>query len=286
MAGLRTLLGRADPRHFQTFLITLLLVVGEARYTVLGGYDRLVAALGACLLTEVVLSRILRDKWPSLLSAYVSGISMALLTKPQGGALWPFAVGGFLAIASKYVLTYRGRHIWNPTNFAISVLLLLAASRISILSHQWGNEIWTNALIWGVGLVVVYRARVLHITLMYVACFLGFAALRSGIEGVPWLPEVAPLTGPMYQLFAFFMITDPRTTVRRRRDQLGVVFVIALVEAGIRAAADQHLALPSAFAAAPPILALFLVGPAAMWFDLRRAATHPAPTEAVRPVPA
>lgn len=284
MTGLRTWLRTLDPKHFQTFLITLVLVVGEARYSVLGGYDRLVAALGACLVTEVALSLYLRGKWPSLMSAYVSGISMALLTKPQGGVLWPFAVGGFLAIASKYVLTSRGRHIWNPTNFSISMLLLLAPSRIAILSHQWGNEIWTNLLIWAVGLVVVSRARVLHITLMYVACFLLFAVLRSGIEGLPLLPEIAPLTGPMYQLFAFFMVTDPRTTVHTMKGRLGVVFLIALVEALIRLAADHHLAMPAAFAASPPILALFLVGPIAMWLDLRRTAPVQAP--AGQPAPA
>jgi len=218
------------------------------------------------------------------MSAYVSGISMALLTKPQGGVLWPFAVGGFLAIASKYVLTYRDRHIWNPTNFSISMLLLLAPAQIAILSHQWGNEIWTNLLIWGVGLVVVSRAKVLHITLMYVACFLFFAALRSSLEGLPLLPEIAPLTGPMYQLFAFFMVTDPRTTVSSRKGRLGVVFLVALVEALIRLAADRHLALPTAFAASPPIIALFLVGPIAMWFDLRR--TAPVRVPAVEPAPA
>ena len=284
MSDLRSWFRKLDPKHFQTFLITLVLVVGEARYSVLGGYDRLVAALGACLVTEVALSMYLRGKWPSLMSAYVSGISMALLTKPQGGVLWPFAVGGFLAIASKYVLTYRGRHIWNPTNFSISMLLLLAPAQIAILSHQWGNEIWTNLLIWGVGLVVVSRARVLHITLMYVACFLFFAVLRSSLEGLPLLPEIAPLTGPMYQLFAFFMVTDPRTTVSSRKGRLGVVFLVALVEALIRLAADRHLAMPTAFAASPPIIALFLVGPIAMWWDLRHSALVRAP--AVEPAPA
>jgi Na+-transporting NADH:ubiquinone oxidoreductase subunit NqrB len=284
MSELRSWFRKLDPKHFQTFLITLVLVVGEARYSVLGGYDRLAAALGACLVTEMALSMYLRGKWPSLMSAYVSGISMALLTKPQGGVLWPFAVGGFLAIASKYVLTYRDRHIWNPTNFSISMLLLLAPAQIAILSHQWGNEIWTNLLIWGVGLVVVSRAKVLHITLMYVACFLFFAALRSSLEGLPLLPEIAPLTGPMYQLFAFFMVTDPRTTVSSRKGRLGVVFLVALVEALIRLAADRHLAMPTAFAASPPIIALFLVGPIAMWFDLRR--TAPVRVPAVEPAPA
>src|SRR3989441_322957 len=51
-------------------------------------------------------------------SAYITGISLALLIKPRVDLLWPFALGGFLAIASKYVLQYRGRHLWNPSNFA------------------------------------------------------------------------------------------------------------------------------------------------------------------------
>ena len=55
----------------------------------------------------------------------------------------------------------------------------------------------------------------LHITLTYVASFLLFArACARWITGHPLLSEVAPITGPMYQLFIFFMITDPKTTVR------------------------------------------------------------------------
>jgi predicted LPLAT superfamily acyltransferase len=107
--------------------------------------------------------------------------------------------------------------------------------------------------------------------------------LRSGIEGLPLLPEIAPLTGPMYQLFAFFMVTDPRTTVHTLRGRLVVVFLIALVEALIRLAADHHLAMPAAFAASPAIIALFLVGPVAMWLDLRRRGPVPGPAAQVAP---
>jgi hypothetical protein len=81
----------------------------------------------------------------------------------------------------------------------------------------------------------------------------------------------------MYQLFVFFMITDPRTIVRDRRWQVVVVVIIALVESLIRFASDQGWLLPTAFNAAPPLVALFLVGPVAKWIDLRRqqAVGHP-----------
>ena len=64
---------------------------------------------------------------------------------------------------------------------------------------------------------------------------------------------MAPITGPMYQLFIFFMITDPKTTVRSKTGQCVVVFLVALVEMVLRL--DQIVYAP--------FYALFIVGPAA-----------------------
>lgn len=268
--GLWARLGQVDPRYLVSFLITLVLVMGEARYGILGGYDRLATSLGVCVATELLLSRLIRGRFASPQSAYISGISLALLLKPQAGLLWPFALGGFLAIASKYVLTYRGRHLWNPSNFAISLLVVAAPANVAILSHQWGNHLATNAVIWAFGLLIASRARVLHVTMAYVVSFLALAAARSALMGTPLLPEIAPITGPMYQLFIFFMVTDPRTTVSTARGRIGVAALVALVEAVIRLAGDHHLALLGPLYPAPPILALAIVGPLAKWLDLRR----------------
>jgi Na+-transporting NADH:ubiquinone oxidoreductase subunit NqrB len=223
-----------------------------------------------CLATEAVLSWFDRGKVVNLLSAYISGISLTLLVKPQGGALWPFALGGFLAISSKYVLRYRGNHLWNPTNFAVAALLLLAPDRVSVLSHQFGNDVTTNLVIWIFGLIIAARVGVLHITLTYVASFLALNSARAAILGQPLLPEIAPITGPMYQLFIFFMITDPRTIVSGRRRQILVAVLIAVMETLIRFASDKGWPLPTAFNVAPAFLALALVGPVAKWLDLHR----------------
>ena len=163
---------KIDPRYLIAFLITLVLAAAQLRYQMVGGYDRLVLALAVCTATEALLSWFDRGKIVNLLSAYISGISLTLLIKPQGGALWPFALGGFLAISSKYVLRYRDNHLWNPTNFAITALLLAAPDRVSVLSHQFGNDMATNLVIWMFGLVIAARVGVLHITLTYVASFL------------------------------------------------------------------------------------------------------------------
>ena len=260
-----------DPRYLIAGLITVVLLAAQLRYHMVGGYTRLAVALGTCVLTEALLSWFVRGRVVNLQSAYISGISLTLLTKPQAGVLWPFVLGGFLAIASKYVLQYRNNHLWNPTNFAITVLLLAAPGRISVLSHQWGNDLATNLVIWTFGLVIAARVRVLHLTLTYVAAFLILNGARALLLGQPLAPEIAPITGPMYQLFIFFMITDPRTIVRDRRWQMIVVVLIALAETMIRMAADAGTSLPTAFSAAPPLVALFLVGPIAKFIDLRRA---------------
>jgi len=261
-----------DPKYLIVFLITLVLVAGEAQYSILGGYQRLVTTLGVCVAAEVFLSWWLRGRVANISSAYITGISLALLTKPQANILWPFALGAFLAIASKYVLVYRNRHLWNPSNFAIAFMVLAAPSSVAILSHQWGNDLRINLVIWAFGLIIAARARVLHVTLTYVACFVLFAIARNLIVGGPLLAELAPITGPMYQLFVFFMVTDPRTTVGTRRGRIIVVAIVALVESIMRIAGDFQLSLLRPFYVSPPILALAIVGPIAMWWDLRRKA--------------
>ena len=279
-APARSLVASAiDPRYLIVFLITLVLVLGEARYGILGGYDRLATTLGICLVTEVVLSWWLRGRVANLASAYITGISLSLLIKPQANILWPFALGAFLAIASKYVLTYRGRHLWNPSNFSIALLLLVAADSVAVLSHQWGNDLRINLVIWVFGLVIAWRAKVLHVTLAYVACFILFALIRNAIVGGPLLAELAPITGPMYQLFVFFMVTDPRTTVSTRNGRIIVVALVALAETLIRLAGDFQLPLLRPFYVSPPLLALAVVGPIAMWWDLRRTAARPGSTQ-------
>ena len=264
-----------DPRYLIAGLITLVLLAAQLRYHVVGGYERLAVALLTCTITEALLSAFVRGRVVNLQSAYISGISLTLLLKPQGATLWPFVLGGFLAIASKYVLQYRGNHLWNPTNFAISCLLLAAPNRISVLSHQWGNDVATNLVIWTFGLVIAARVRVVHITLTYVASFLLLNPLRATLLHQPVLPEIAPITGPMYQLFVFFMITDPRTIVRDRRWQMVVAVLVAVVETTIRFASDQGWPLPTAFNVGPAFLALAIVGPVAKAIDLTRSGARP-----------
>jgi hypothetical protein len=112
--------------------------------------------------------------------------------------------------------------------------------------------------------------------LSWLAAFVVFAWLRS-----MWIPsgrfwtEVAPVTGPMYQLFMFFMITDPKTVVRGRALQVVVVVAVAAAECAIRMLVDHDvIGSQNPLSMAPPLWALFLVGPAALAWQLWK---HPRP---------
>jgi enediyne biosynthesis protein E5 len=261
-------------------LITLILVVGQFKFGIVGGWERLLAALGTALAAEMLLGRLLRGKWPNVLSAYITGNSVVILSKPAPGLLWPYWLGSLVAISSKYVLTYRGRHLWNPTNFSFCALLLLAPHSMSLLSHQWGNSVVTWFVL-GIGLLVVQRAKLMHISGTYALSFCVLGALRSLITGRDLLTEIAPITGPMYMLLMFFMLTDPRTVVSTVRGRMIVVVIIALVESLIRLLPETNFHGLDVLLTGPPIFALGIVGPIALWLELRRKAREtPAPAAA------
>jgi Na+-translocating ferredoxin:NAD+ oxidoreductase RnfD subunit len=108
-------------------------------------------------------------------------------------------------------------------------------------------------IIWVLGSIIVARLKRFHICITYVAAFLALSLVRSALTGNPWSASVAPLTGPMYQLFVFFMITDPKTTVNSKWGQCVVAALVAVAEMVLRLNEVVHA----------PYYALFIVGPAA-----------------------
>ena len=252
-----------DNRYIAPAFITCILLGGNLSFGMLESYQKTLLSIVTSVVLEIVLGRIFFRKWLHPASAYISGISVGILVRSP--AYWPYALCAALSITSKYVLRVKDRHIWNPSNFGISVMLFLAAETVATLSIQWGNYLWPMLVIWALGSVIIARLHRFHITGIYVASFLAFAFLRSWMIGSPWQSEVAPITGPMYQLFIFFMITDPKTTVRSKRGQCIVVFLVALLEMILRLRQVVYA----------PFYALFFVGPVAMlveiWLDTRRA---------------
>ncbi len=258
-----------ENRYLAPMFITCILASAQLSFGVLESYSRTVLAIVTALVIELVVGRLFWGRWPHLASAYVSGISVGILVRSP--AMWPYALGSMLSITSKYVLRVKGRHLWNPSNFGICVLLVLAPEAVSSLGIQWGNYLPPMMIVWILGSLIIWQAKRFHICATYVISFLLFAYVRSGITGHPFLAEVAPITGPMYQLFIFFMITDPKTTVQTTWGQCVVACLVALVEMLLRLHESVYA----------PLYALFLVGPTAnlleIWWNSRQSAPASAP---------
>lgn len=245
-----------DNRFVPPVFITLILLIGHLSYGILESYSKTLLAIGTSVAMELLLGRIFLKKWPHLASAYITGISVGILIRSP--AFWPYALCAAISITSKYVLRFKGQHLWNPSNFGICVMLFLAADFVSPLSIQWGNNLVAMAIIWLLGSAILWRLHRFHISATYVISFLLLALMRARLLHEPWQAEVSPITGPEYQLFIFFMITDPKTTVHSKFGQCMVAFIVAVAEMFLRF--DQSIYAP--------LYALFLVGPAALIVEM------------------
>ena len=248
-----------DKRYLAPLLVTMVLIAGQVSFGFLESWSRTALAIATAIAVEMILGRVFTGGWPHLASAYVSGISVGILVRSP--EYWPYALCAAISITSKYLIRVDGRHIFNPSNLGMVAMLVLAADTVAGLSVQWGNNLLPLLAVWCFGAAIIASLGRFHITFTYVAAFVLFSVVRAQVTGHPWLSEVAPITGPMYQLFIFFMITDPKTPVRPKWAQALVAFLVAAVEAVLRLMEFVHA----------PYYALFLVGPTANLIEIARA---------------
>lgn len=248
-----------DLKYGKTYMaplvITTIVIGAHLSFGILTGYEKFAAAIAASFITELLLAKFVFDNWKNPASAYISGISVGILVRST--YIWPYIFCSVLSIMSKYVMRYKGRHLWNPSNFGIVMLIILASDSVGILSVQWGNNLWAMLVIWIIGFFSVYKAGRFHISATYLATFILFSLLRSQLTQHAFLAEIAPATGPMYQLFTLFMITDPKTTVSSRKGQYVVVILIGALEMVFRMYEFVYA----------PFYALFILGPISLFIE-------------------
>ena len=278
---------KKDKRFYAPLFITYILAVADAAYGILenhaspmlafltGGQLTKISptfvAIFAAVVMELALGKFVHGKWPHLASAYISGISVGILVKSP--ATWPFVMCALISITSKYVFRIGGRHLWNPSNFGMVMLLLLGGD-VASYSIQSGNDFAPPLVIWVLGGIILYSLGRFYLPLTFVAAFIPLAFLRSAITDRPWQAELAPLTWPMFQLYIFFMITDPRTTTKTRWSQCLVVVLVAVMETVLRLFEDVHSLYH----------ALFIVGPIANLVEIWWTARQPKPASLSPPV--
>ena len=227
-----------DPRlHVAAVLLTLQ-ALGQ---TVLG-FRLSIAQILVCLATGALIEftisffKYKTILWPA--SGLLTGNSTAFILRVPGtlhGQWWSthgieiFIGVVALGMASKYLIRWHGRHIFNPSNVALVLaFIVLGVQRTEPLDLWWIPMgpwmILTYAILIGGGLLIAWELKLIGLVVGFMAAFAAFTAVA--LAPVPdhcmvasW--HVTPLCGfdlwkilvtsPEILIFALFMVPDPRT---------------------------------------------------------------------------
>lgn len=217
----------ADPRLYQIGTLAALLVYGmgwlEFDITPVRAALILATALG----TQKVCDRLSGSGAPfasTSRSALISGLSLCLLVRSNAAALACLAAA--IAIASKFLIKVRGKHVFNPTDGAIALLLLIT-NQVWVSPGQWGTAAFFAFLMACAGSLVVTRAARADVSLAFIAVFSALVFARSVYLGEPLALPLHRLESGAFLLFSFFMISDPKTTPDSRAARMLFAALVA-----------------------------------------------------------
>ena len=239
--------------HVAAVIITIH-VLGQVGLRFHVSVPQILAAIVTCAVIEVALtfrsSRTL--VWPA--SAMLTGSGVALILRVPGThssdpwsthAWYLFAGVAAFSLLTKYVIRYRGSHLFNPSNIGLVVaFIVLGSGRVEPLDFWWaplnGWMIAAYTVILVGGLVITARLRLLAAAVTFwitLAAGVGLLAARGHCMTARW--AFAPVCGfdfwrvvvisPEVLIFLFFMITDPRTVPAGRVGRVVFGFLVAVV---------------------------------------------------------
>lgn len=219
-------LARYDPRLYQIGALASLLLYGMAFLQFDVSPPRVALLIGSVLAAQLLCSRLAGLPSVEVRSALISGLSLCLLLRTNS----PFlaVAASFVTVASKFVLRWNGKHFFNPTNFGL-VAMMIVTDRVWVSPGQWGTTVFFALLIACAGILVVRRAARSDVTLAFLGFYAVLLLARSAALGEPLAIPLHRLQSGALLLFAFFMISDPKTTPDSR---LGRIFFAMLVATG------------------------------------------------------
>ncbi len=211
-----------DPRLYQIASLSTLLLYGLLFLHFGLSPWQIALTIGTALLTQYAGTHFFKLPAFDSKSPLISALSLCLLLRTDNLAV--AALASIIAIASKFALRWKDKHVFNPTNLALVVMLVVGLGWIS--PGQWGQVAWFGFLIACLGSLVVTRAARADVTLAFLFFYVGLLFARA-----LWLGD--PLTIPLHQIesgalliFAFFMISDPKTTPDSRIGR--IIFALAV----------------------------------------------------------
>ena len=225
MAKLRQLGKFGDPRHYQIAVLTSLLSYGILWLDL---EVRAVQAIGILItaqLTQYVCTRLFGLPRFDPKSALISSLSLCLLLRTNFLAV--ALVAASITIASKFLIRWNGKHVFNPTNFGLVAAILLTGEAW-VSPGQWGSGLYFGFLMASLGGLVVNRSSRSDVTYAFLGFYLAVLFGRSFWLGEPMTIPWHRLQNGAFLLFAFFMISDPKTTPDSRAGRIVFALMVAL----------------------------------------------------------
>jgi Na+-transporting NADH:ubiquinone oxidoreductase subunit NqrB len=217
-----------DPRLYQIVVLSALLTYGAFGLDFESNSLHAPAIVGSALGTQLLWSLLrpaMRSGSPlDLRSALISSLSLCLLLRTDSP--WIAAAVACATISSKYAVRWNGKHVVNPTTFGL-VAALLASDRVWISAGQWGSAAWLALLLAGTGMLVVWRAERSDVTWAFMTFTVALVVGRALWLGDPLALPIHALQNGALLIFAFFMISDPRTTPASRSGRLAFALLVA-----------------------------------------------------------
>ena len=244
-----------DPRlHVAAVLLTLQ-VLGQTVLDFRLSVAQILACLVAGALIEftVVFFKDHAIIWPA--SGLLTGNSVAFILRVPGtlhGQWWSthgieiFVGVVAISMASKYLIRWRGKHIFNPSNLGLVLCFIaLGPQRVEPLDLWWipmGK--WmalTDAILIGGGVFIGWRIGLLGMEAAFMAGFAAFVALALTFAPdhcmvASW--HLTPMCGralwqvlvtsPEILIFALFMLSDPKTVPEERVSRIAFGLMVAL----------------------------------------------------------
>ncbi len=221
----------SDPRHYQILSLMTLLCFGVLEFEFSVTVARVITILTTVLLTQFYCSRFYGLPNVEYRSALISGLSLSLLMRTSSEFI-AVAVA-VITILSKFTIRFRGKHVFNPTNFGIASAILLGAP-VWISPGQWGSTPLIFFLVICLGSSVVFRAKRSDVTFAFLAFHAGFLLVRAITLGDPLVIPFHQLENGALLIFAFFMISDPKTIPNSRGARIFYAFLVAALGYYIR----------------------------------------------------
>ena len=199
----------SDPRYYQIAVLTALVGFGVFALDFGIHWQNALTIIVTALGVQFLCTLYARLPRFDPLSPLITSLSLTLLLRTDEVSL--AAAAAVIAIGSKFLIRIRGKHIFNPANLAL-VSLMLLSDQAWVSSGQWGSAAIGAFTLACLGFLVLTRAKRAETT---IAFLLIYGAMLCG--RALWLGD--PLAIPLHQLqngalliFAFFMISDPKTT--------------------------------------------------------------------------